>query len=108
MILVGSSKISGMIPYDVSVEQEMKKFYDTLSEKDKRRYAAIEALKLGHGGTVYISQVLGCSRKTITKGINELEGLPDNSGLKLNKRIRKPGGGRKKYNEKKQTSMTNS
>ncbi len=106
MILVGSSEIPGMIPYDVSVEQEMKKFYDTLSEKDKRRYAAIEALKLGHGGTVYISQVLGCSRKTITKGINELEGLPDNSGL--NKRIRKPGGGRKKYNEKKQTSMTNS
>ncbi len=58
-----------MIPYDVSVEQEMRKFYDTLSEKDKRRYAAIEALKLGHGGTVYISQVLKCSRKTITKGI---------------------------------------
>ncbi len=42
----------------------------------------------------------------MSQGINELEGLPDNSGL--NKRIRKPGGGRKKYNEKKQTSMTNS
>ena len=95
-----------MISYDISVEQEMKKFYDTLSEKDKRRYAAIESLKLGHGGTVYISAVLGCSRKTITKGINELRSLPDIDGL--NNRIRRPGGGRKKYNEKKQTSMTNS
>lgn len=95
-----------MIPYDTSVEQEMKKFYDTLSEKDKRRYAAIEALKLGHGGTVYISQVFGCNRKTITTGINELKGLPANGGS--DKRIRKPGAGRKKYNEKKQISTTNS
>ena len=27
----------------------MKKFFDSLSEKDKRRYAAIEAMRLGHG-----------------------------------------------------------
>lgn len=106
MILIGTSEIQVMVPYDISVEQEMKKFYDTLSEKDKRRYAAIEALKLGHGGTVYISQVLGCSRKTITKGIGELRSLSDNDGF--NNRIRKTGGGRKKYNEKKQISMTNS
>lgn len=40
------------IPYDTSIEQEMKKFYGTLSEKDKRHYAAIEALKLGYGGII--------------------------------------------------------
>jgi hypothetical protein len=88
-----------MIPYGTSVEQEMKKFYGTLSEKDKRRYAAIEALKLGHGGIVYTAKVLGCSRKTISEGINELKSLPDN--VKHDKRIRKPGGGRKSYDEKK-------
>ncbi len=95
-----------MIPYDTSIEQEMKKFYGTLSEKDKRRYAAIEALKLGHGGIIYISEVLGCDRKTITTGIKELKELPDNVGI--DKRIRKPGAGRKTYNEKKQTLTTNS
>jgi hypothetical protein len=31
----------------------MVNFYNTLSEKDRRRYAAIEALKLGWGGTTY-------------------------------------------------------
>ena len=36
--------------YSNSIESEMKKFYKSLSEKDKRRYAAIEAHKLGWGG----------------------------------------------------------
>lgn len=94
------------IPYDTSIEQEMKKFYGTLSEKDKRHYAAIEALKLGYGGIIYISEVLGCDRKTITTGIKELKELPDN--LQRDKRIRKPGAGRKTYDEKKQTFTKNS
>jgi hypothetical protein len=32
--------------YPVEVEQHMQRFYHSLSEKDRRRYAAIEALKL--------------------------------------------------------------
>jgi hypothetical protein len=28
----------------------MRLFSQTLNEKDRRRYAAIEALKIGHGG----------------------------------------------------------
>ena len=40
---------------------------------DRRRYAAIEALKLGHGGIGYISQILNCDQKTISCGITELE-----------------------------------
>ena len=36
-----------MIPYEPTIEQNMKKFYDTLSEKDKRRYAGVEAMKFG-------------------------------------------------------------
>ena len=62
-----------MIPYHASIEQGMKKFYDTLSEKDKRRYAAIESMKLPHGGISYISRILRCTRKTISEGIKELE-----------------------------------
>lgn len=40
--------------YSNSIESEMKKFYKSLSEKDKRRYAAIEAQKLGWGGISYV------------------------------------------------------
>lgn len=68
----------------------MKRFYGSLSEKDKRRYAAIEALKLGHGGKRYICNVLGCDEKTITQGGEDIE---DDEALALT-RIRRSGGGR--------------
>jgi hypothetical protein len=66
----------------------MKTFYDSLSEKDRRRYAAIEAAKLGHGGTDYIATVLGCDPKTIRHGQHELEALPPDT----RERIRQKGG----------------
>jgi len=64
-----------LIPYETSVEQEMRKFFNTLSEKDKRRYAAVETLKLERGGIAYIVKVLGCSRKTVKQGIKEQKRL---------------------------------
>jgi hypothetical protein len=79
------------MPYKTTIELEMRKFYNTLSEKDKRRYAAIEAMKLDHGGIAYISQLLDCDPKTITQGIKDLESLPIES--EYSKRIRQPGGG---------------
>jgi len=41
-------------PYEEEIEEQMKNLYQSLSEKDRRRYAAIEAKKLGYGGTSYI------------------------------------------------------
>lgn len=73
----------------------MKKFYGTLSEKDKRRYAATEAMKLGHGGITVIAKILGCARSTIQIGITELSALPTDG--EYDARIRQPGGGRKTY-----------
>ena len=58
--------------YKKTIEESMKNFYDSLSEKDKRRYAAIEALKLPHGGKKYIADVLDCDFKTIQQGLAEL------------------------------------
>lgn len=86
-----------MKPYSTEIEQEMKKFYQSLSEKDKRRYAAVEALKLGHGGVVYLANVFGCHRSTISTGIADLRDLSEDSVDK--QRIRKSGGGRKSYEE---------
>jgi len=59
--------------YGKIIEEGMVNFYDSLSEKDKRRYAAIEALKLAHGGKKYIKKILGCDLKTIQQGIADLE-----------------------------------
>ena len=77
--------------YKATIEQKMRKFYNTLSEKDKRRYAAIEAMKLDHGGITYIAHLLRCSRKTITQGIKDLESL--SVEREYDARIRQPGGG---------------
>ena len=86
-----------MIPYETSVEHEMRKFFNTLSEKDKRRYAAVETLKLGRGGIAYIVKVLGCSRKTVKQGIKELKGLPIDS--EYDPHIRQSGAGRRPYDQ---------
>ena len=59
--------------YSLPIEQQMQRFYRSLNERDRRRYAAIEALKLGHGGIEYVRTVLGCDAKTIAKGLQELE-----------------------------------
>lgn len=59
-------------PYSPVIEQQMQQYYNSLSEKDRRRYAAIEAVKLGHGGISYVYRLLGCSRSSIQLGIAEL------------------------------------
>ena len=62
--------------YDQETEATMRSFYKSLSEKDRRRYAGLEALKIGHGGRNYIAEVLGCSRRTVSKGASEVVDLP--------------------------------
>ena len=62
-----------------------------LSEKERRTYAAIEALKLPRGGKAYIIDLLGCSKKTLLRGIDELK----NPDTVLKDRIRGKGAGRR-------------
>ena len=78
--------------YDPLKENVMQHFYNQLSEKDKRLYAGAEAIKLPYGGITYIAKLFGCDRKTVSRGIMELQS-PD---LLDKDRIRKKGGGRKK------------
>ena len=80
-----------MQPYPIEVEQQMQRFYDSLSEKDRRRYAAVEAMKLGRGGLSYISQLLGCDDEAMQLGKRELEQQEE---LKQS-RVRGTGGERK-------------
>ena len=75
-------------PFSEETEQQMRDFFHSLSEKDRRRYAGLEAGRLGHGGISYISEILGCDRKTVSKGIDELLDPPDLDPS----RVRREGG----------------
>lgn len=79
--------------YAPEIEQLLRQYHQSLSEKDRRRFAALEAIKLGHGGIEYIARILACDPQTIRVGMRELKQLPhDPAGP----RVRKLGGGRKK------------
>ena len=79
--------------YESEVEERMRAFCETLSEKDRRRFSALEAARLGHGGIEYVAEVLGCSTRTIERGAAELDQLPNDPAAG---RVRRPGAGRKK------------
>ena len=86
-------------PYPLEVEKAMKALYLSLRENDRRRYAAVEAAKLDHGGLDYIAALLGCDPKTIRQGQRDLDELKDQDPKDIapSSRIRKKGGGRKPY-----------
>ena len=82
-----------LIENDPVTEKRMRDFAQTLSEKDRRRFAAIEASQRGYGGIVYIARMLGYSTKTIERGMKELDQLQNDPAAG---RVRRPGAGRKK------------
>lgn len=79
--------------YEPELVAEVRAFYATLSEKDRRRYVAIEARRVGHGGIEYVAKVFGCSQRTIERGLADLDKLPNDPAAG---RVRRPGAGRKK------------
>jgi transposase len=84
------------LPHE-SIERRYRKISSNLSEKSRRRWAAIEAVELGYGGISALSRATGLNARTIRRGIEELEGGAAQIG---GRRQRKPGGGRRKLSEK--------
>jgi hypothetical protein len=72
--------------YSAEIEEKMQRFFGWLSEKDRRRYAAIEAAKLGHGGVEYIARVLACDPKTIRQGLRDFEAAADAAAGRIRKK----------------------
>ena len=81
-----------LAPYGEEIEEQMRNLYQSLSEKDRRRYAAVEAKKLGYGGVSYVCRLFECDESSVKRGLRELESLL----TPKEKRIREAGGGRKK------------
>jgi transposase len=65
------------------------------NERQRRLWAASEAMCLGRGGVTVVARATGLTRPTISKGIKELQ---NNERLSEN-RVRRAGGGRKKVCE---------
>lgn len=72
-----------------------------LDEQQRRWYAAIEAEKIGHGGTKQVAAITGMNVNTIRRGRRE---LADDLGGRPSEQVRLPGGGRKPVEKKSQTS----
>jgi hypothetical protein len=69
-----------MSPYSEQVEVCMQRLYKNLNERDRRHYAAVEAMRLEHGGIKYISELLDIDPKTISQGIEELKKMNFSKG----------------------------
>jgi hypothetical protein len=70
-------------------------FYSLLDEQQRRLYAGLESLKLGHGGDHQLAEFLGLNPHTIARGRQQLL----EQGVEFD-RVRKAGGGRKPLEKK--------
>jgi hypothetical protein len=68
-----------------------------LDEQQRRWLAALEATKLGHGGTQRLKEITGLDINTIRRGRRELEA---ELATRPTGRIRVRGGGRKRVEKK--------
>jgi hypothetical protein len=87
--------------YTEEVESLMINYYRSLSEKDRRHFAGLEAIKLGRGGTGYVSWLFQLDKKIVIRAKEELKS-PDQLAQIPPGKQRRPGGGRKK-NETRET-----
>jgi hypothetical protein len=71
-------------------------FCSILNEQQRRLYAGLESLKLGHGGDAHIASILGMDPHTVAKGRKELMG----ADLTATGRLRAPGAGRPSQEKK--------
>jgi hypothetical protein len=70
-------------------------FFSLLDESQRRLYAGLESMKLGHGGDRRIAELVGLDPATVAKGRKQL--LSEDVERE---RVRRSGGGRKRLEKK--------
>ena len=78
-------------------------FLSTLDERQRRLYAGLESLRLGHGGDSRLAELTGLDVHTIAKGRVELLQRDVQLG-----RVRRPGAGRHTLGKKRRRSSKRS
>lgn len=84
---------------DTALEERIVAKYaaiaEVLDERARRLWAATESRDIGYGGDALVSAATGIARETIRKGRRQLE-----VGVKMEKRLRRPGAGRPRLVER--------
>ncbi len=76
---------------EAAIQKRHEALKPVLDEQGRRRFAAAEAMAWGHRGVVLLSRITGLARRTIYRGIADIEsGRSAGPG-----RVRQPGGGRR-------------
>jgi transposase len=78
------------------IARKFQRLHAEWNERQRRLWAASEAMSVGRGGVSVVARATGLSRPTIHKGIKELE----NGERLAENRVRREGGGRKKATQK--------
>ena len=76
----------------MTTQQQYELLRNELNEQQWRLYLGTEALKIGSGGISQVAALSGADWKTVQRGVKELTG----ERARVEGRIRKAGGGRKK------------
>jgi len=92
-----SRQVQGAAPTNFSdeIKAAIILFFSMLDEQQRRLFAGLEALKIGHGGDIQIAELLGLHPQTVAKGRRSLQEHDVQIG-----RIRVVGGGRKQVEKK--------
>jgi transposase len=75
-----------------AARERYRQMAPVLDEQSRRRYAAMEALSMGHGGVSAMSRITGLARSTINRGVSDIR----NGVMAPPGRVRKAGGGRRR------------
>jgi len=101
-----SDPVNGRLPVG-ELHDELKAaivlFYCLLDEQQRRLFAGLESLKLGHGGDRRVADILGVDVGTVAKGRRQLLAQDVQS-----QRTRETGGGRKAVEKKRRRSSQGS
>jgi Rhodopirellula transposase DDE domain len=89
---------------EVGIRLRYEALDPVLDERVRRRFAAAEAKAAGRGGVRAVSRITGVARSTIIRGLAELVADPGVRGAP--RRVRCPGGGRKKLTTTDATLLT--
>jgi hypothetical protein len=79
------------------LREKYQRLQPVLNERQRRLWAATEALALGRGGITWVAEATGLTRMTVRAGVRELrqqEGSSQQQPLGP-ERVRRPGGGRR-------------
>lgn len=76
-------------------------FYSLLDEQQRRLFAGLESMKLGHGGDGMVAEFLGLDPHTVARGRQQLLDQNVTTG-----HTRRSGGGRKRVEKKPPTSSS--